>query len=39
MQDVRREDLFQNIAAEYNFEFNKIMKNVTLNKLWNKDAE
>ncbi|HKL44500.1 MAG TPA: hypothetical protein VJ892_04485, partial [Candidatus Absconditabacterales bacterium] len=37
--DVRKEELFQNIAAEYNFEFNKIMKNATLNKLWNKDAE
>ncbi len=37
--DIRKEELFQNIAAEYNFEFNQIMKNATLKKLWNKDAE
>jgi hypothetical protein len=39
MKDVKKEDLFQTIAANYNVEYNTIMKNVTLNKLWNKDME
>lgn len=39
IDDVRKESLFQNIAAKYNVEFNRLMKDLTLKKLWNKDAE
>ncbi len=37
--DVKKEALFQEIASKYNMEYNKLLKNATLSKLWNKDAE
>jgi len=36
---VKKEALFQEIASKYNMEYNKLLKNATLSKLWNKDAE
>lgn len=39
LKDIKKESLFQTIAANYNVEYNIIMKNATINKLWNKDME
>jgi len=39
IKDVKKEALFQDIAASYNIEYNKILKDATLAKLLNKDLE
>ena len=39
MKDVKKEALFQDRAAAYNVEYNKILKDATLTKLLNKDLE
>jgi len=39
LQDIRKEDLFQNTAAKYNLKYNELFKNATMNKLLNKDRE
>ncbi len=39
IKDVKKEVLFQDIAASYNVEYNKMLKDATLAKLLNKDLE
>jgi hypothetical protein len=39
IKDVKKETLFQDRAASYNVEYNKILKDATLAKLLNKDLE
>ena len=39
LKDVKKESLYQDIAAKYNVEYNKLIKNATLQKLRNKDME